>query len=594
MSLVEKTTFRAPKRSNYPLSNIVVDDTDFGYVKPVRIVEILGGDYTPVNVGCQLETAATKSPVYGSLRSNIRAFFFPRRLLATVYGGEDIGHLPAIFNPEGATEENAVKYLKFIPYGVDGGEHTQERHPYSLVSPGQNSLLECIGFPFAMDFLDVKDDSGASIFSVTHQVVNHQANASVANAISASPFTGAPIVMYWDIIYNYYSNHHAGFFPVRVVFTPKEGEYGYSYLYIPVSTLSQWLVMVKTGRAAAVTADFTLFDADGCELMRLLPYYYSPPTSPISSFELIWGYVPAKSFLADSVGLSLCTFSPDINTAWISDNEYSTWLSKARIAVKNNEVAYEDIITASSFYREAAKFAFGDGTFEDFYAAVNGVRSRPSATVSQYLGGFSRRVDFQSIRQSAATSEGSLADIGGFAAGAQAGHIVNFYSDEPGYLMICHTLVPDLCYSRGVESYLMRTETDDFYSPNFANIGYQPRRLIEVDAIDPSSTVNIRYSAVGYQPAWTDYTTAVSRSMGSLGYRGSLSGWTFQAPSINNQDTGSRLLSDAARLIYCHPIDFNNIFVVNRPESHNFYMQFGFNIKSRRIIPKRNMPKLML
>ena len=572
----------------------MVGDADFGYIKPVRIVEVLGGDYTPINVGCQLETAATKSPVYGSLRSNIRAFFFPRRLLATVYGGEDIGRLPAIFNPEGATEEDAVNYMKFIPYAVYNKEESPEKHVYSRVSPGQNSLLECIGFPFNMNFSDVKNDSGTSVFPGSFDAVDHQANPSVASIIANSPFTGASIVMYWDVVYNYYSNHHADFFPIRVVFVESSEKYVYSYLYIPISTLSQWLVMVKTGRAAAVTADFTLFDADGYELMRLVPYYYVPPTSPLNSYSMLWGCLSNGSFLSDSVGLSLCTFSPDINTAWISDGEYSTWLSKAKVAVKNNEVAYEDIITASSFYREAAKFAFGDGTFEDFYAAVNGVRSRPSATVSQYLGGFSRRVDFQSIRQSAATSEGSLADVGGFAAGAQAGHIVNFYTDEPGYLMICHTLVPDLCYSRGVESYLMRTKTDDFYSPNFANIGYQPRRLIEVDAIKPSPTANIRYSAVGYQPAWTDYTTAVSRSTGSLGYHGTLSGWTFQAPSINNSDTGSRLLSDAARLIYCHPIDFNNIFVLNRPESHNFYMQFGFNIKSRRIIPKRNMPKLML
>ena len=572
----------------------MVNDTDFGYIKPIRVVEVLGGDYTPINVGSQLETAPTKSPVYGSLRSNIRAFFFPRRLLATVYGGEDIGRLPAIFNPEGATEEDAVNYLKFIPYGVLTPEESPDKHIYMRISPGRNSLLECLGFPFGMLFSDVKDDSGKTIFSDTHTVLGHQSNVSIAEVISASPFTGASIVMYWDVVYNYYSNHHAGFFPVRVAFSPKTGEYTYSYLYIPISTLSQWLVMVKTGRAAAVSADFTLFDNEGYELMRLLPYYYTPPTSPLLSYPMRWGSQPDGSFSADSIGLSLCTFSPDINTAWISDGEYSTWLSKAKVAVKNNEVAYEDIITASSFYREAAKFAFGDGTFEDFYAAVNGVRSRPSATVSQYLGGFGRRVDFQSIRQSAATSEGSLADIGGFASGAQAGHIVNFYSDEPGYLMVCHTLVPDLCYSRGVESYLMRTKTDDFYSPNFANIGYQPRRLIEVDAIKPSSGANICYSAVGYQPAWTDYTTAVSRSMGSLGYSGSLSGWTFQAPSINNSDTGSRLLNDTARLIYCHPVDFNNIFVLNRPESHNFYMQFGFNIKSRRIIPKRNMPKLML
>ncbi len=571
-----------------------MDDTDFGYIKPIRVIECLGGDYTPINVGCQLETAATTSPVYGSLFSNVRAFFFPRRLLATVYGGEDIGHLPAVFNPEGATDENAVQYLKFIPFAIQEKSDTIGYSVFSGVLPARNSLLNCLGFPVGFDFLaQTLDASGDSVFGEDIGVEDGRPDTAIASAIDKSPYTAASIVMYFDMIYNYYSNHHAGYFPIRVCYSGPDysSPVGYSWVYVPIANLSNWLIAIKTGRVAAVSADLRLFDRDGTYLSDydLFPKTYQFAIKDSRAF--VWSHRDIQGFesAGDSVGLSLCTFSPDINTAWISDSEYSTWLSKAKIAVKNNEVAYEDIITASSFYREAAKFAFGDGTFEDFYAAVNGVRSRPSATVSQYLGGFSRRVDFQSIRQTAATNEGSLADVGGYAANAMAGHIVNFYAEEPGYLMICHTLVPDLCYSRGVESYLLKTKTDDFYSPNFANIGYQPRRLVEVDAVSPNLH-NIFYSGVGFQPAWTEYTTTVSRSLGSMDYGGSLSGWTFQAPAVQ----AAAAQGFMTRATYCHPEDFNNIFMVNRPTNHNFYMQYGFNVKSRRIIPKRNMPKLML
>ena len=574
----------------------MVDDTDFGYIKPVRVIEALGGDFIPINVGCQLETAATKSPIYGSLRSNIRAFFFPRRLLATVYGGEDVGHLPAIFNPEGATEEGAVSYVKFFPYAVQQVPPEQGKVTFDSVFVGRNSLLNCLGFPVGFDFYSkTMDDSGRRVYSAASiEMVEKTAYPNFVSAIAKSPYTAASIVMYFDVIYNYYSNHHASYFPLRVCYysTQERKDVSYGYVYISLSSLSAWLTAIKTGRVLAISADLRLIERDGSYNpdFDLIPVSYRvSPSQPGLSF--CWNYIDASETseaAGDSVGLSLCTFSPDINTAWISDDEYSTWLSKAKIAVKNNEVAYEDIITASSFYREAAKFAFGDGTFEDFYAAVNGVRSRPSATVSQYLGGFGRRVDFQSIRQSAATQEGSLGDIGGFAAGAQAGHIVNFYTSEPGYIMICHTLVPDLCYSRGVESYLLKSQTDDFYSPNFANVGYQPRRCIEVDGISP--VANPFYSALGYQPVWTDYTTAFSRSMGNMDYGGNLQGWTFQAPPVLDFTvSGSQ-----ARIVYCHPEDFGEIFLLNRAAIHNFYMQFGFNIKSRRIVPKRNMPKLML
>lgn len=579
----------------------MVGDTDFGFVRPIRVIETLGSDFIPINVGCQLETAATNSPIYGSLRSNVRAFFFPRRLLATVASSE-FGHLPAVFNPEGATEENAVNYVKFLPYAhVSYEQGSSNVSECQLISAGRGSLLEALGFPCeaGLDNCNTGQAFPEQI-RVEANIYAVDVDPGISTASVASTYTAASIVMYMDLIYNYYCNHHFGRVPFRVCFLNTVSSpvaVQYSYQYVSVEQLSAWLVAVKTGRARYVLADFRLLDADGIWLKSYDLFGLTTRVGPVEkpvTVPYVWGAFAYDSEstqykTGDGVGMSLCTFSPDINTAWISDQEYATWLSKAKVTVKNNEVAYEDIITASSFYREATKFALGDGTFEDFYAAVNGVRSRPSGTTSQYLGGFGRRVDFQSIRQSAATQEGSLGDIGGFAAGAQAGHIVNFYANEPGYIMICHTLVPDLTYSGGVESYLLKTQTDDFYSPNFANIGYQPRTLAEADLYS-STNKDALQTAIGYQPAWTEYTTAVSRAFGSMARGGLLAFWTFQAPRFST----SVNFSLSARTVYCHPSDFNNIFVVNKPNVHNFYMQYGFDVKPRRIIPKRNMPKLML
>lgn len=606
MALIDKQTFVAPKRSNYPLDNIVVGDSDFGFVRPVRVLEVLGGCSYKINLGSQIETAATSFPVYSSMRSNYRAFFFPRRLLATV-NSSTLGRVPAIYNPEGATEEDAVKYVKFLPYWLYDSSPdpvpTVDDQTFMQLIPSRGSLYEALGFPYGVALTSVRDDSGDLIFPSSIDVGGGEYKQEMQGAIAGSPYSAASLVAYWDMIYNYYANHHFGYVPVRVCYdrSLQLTDIRYSYYYILISQLSDWLVAVKTGRAAGITADFRLFDASGNHLSEfdLVPSRFAlSAASTVGGFApFIWAVpdpssaTPSEREIADSVGLSLCTFSPDINTAWISDTEYSNWLSRAKINVQNGSVAYEDIISASSFYKEAAKFAFGDGTFEDFFAAVNGVRAQPAATCCQYLGGFSRRLDFQSIRQSAATDSGALADIGGYAAGAMTGHICNFYTREPGYIIIVHTLVPDLVYSRGIESYLLKTETDDFYSPNFANIGYQPRLLAEVDASSKVVSLDLNRS-IGFQPAWTEYTTAVSRAFGSMNYAGNKSGWTFQAPAYNPEGAGVR--PAGSHNVYCHPQDFQNIFVLDSPLSHNFYCQYGLSVKARLIIPKRNMPKLSL
>lgn len=591
MSLTQAYSFQAPNRSNYNLDYAAFLSTDVGYTKPVSCIEVLGNDSMQINIGSIVETASTFAPVYGRMHQSFRTFFIPRRLYSLVK--QDNRNLPAIFNPEGATEDS-VRIPQMIPvcfshYIGDGSQIEGVRpaigkdvsgnvvYPFQV---GRGSIHEMFGMP-----------NGYSVNALLSEPMPSDAELAswlVANIVlNAIPFIG-----YLDLLYNYYSNHHAGRVPIRLASYEDTGQGSYpidvDVFWLDITKLSQYLTDIKTGRVFYITADFYLLNEDLTVVNSLYDCYYgdvAPDSSINYTFETRHG------------GLSFCTPMSDINTAWISDTEYADWLAKAIVPVTSNEVKYEDIITASSLYRRAAKLALGDGTFDDFYAAVNGIRADTRATVPQYVGGFVRNLDFQQIRSQAETSEANLGAYAGYMSQASGGHLVNFFTREPGYLITVMTVYPELTYGGGFDSMLFKIRPEDFYSPDFANIGYQPRMVREVQAFttmsyDKGSLVGeptyqpgvVNDSAIGYQPAWTEYTTAVNRSYGDLGPGGEKDFWTFHAPYVFG----------GWSFEYINPASFSYIFATNDLSVDNYFVQVGFNIKARRSIPKRLMPTLKL
>lgn len=587
MSLTQAYTFKAPNRSNYDLSYAAFLSTDVGYVKPVSCIEVLGNDSLSLNLGSIVETAPTFAPVYGRMHQSFRTFFIPRRLYSFVNQNGRI--LPSVFNPEGATEDS-VEIFSMIPcvltksdnsaivgkvYSVGSDLSGETCYPLAV---GRGSIYEMFGIP--------NGQSSLSLLS------NSSVPSDVSGWLGGSVWiNGIPFIGYLDLVYNYYSNHHAGRVPIRLASYEKPDETGtYSpsaVCWLDITKLSQFLTDVKTGRALYMTADFYLLSSD---LMVVNSLYNCLLDSSVLDET-------TYAFDGRHAGLSFCTPMPDINTSWISDTEYADWLAKAIVPVSSNQVKYEDIITASSLYRRAAKLALGDGTFDDFYAAVNGIRADTKATVPQYVGGFSRNLDFQQIRSTAETSEANLGSYAGYMSQASGGHLVNFFTREPGYLITIMTVYPEFTYGGGIDSSLLKIRIEDFYSPDFANIGYQPRLLREVQAFynvdypDGSLVGEPKYNAsltndvaIGYQPAWTEYTTAVNRSYGDLGPGGEKDFWTFHAPYIYN----------GFSFEYINPKDFSYIFATNDLTVDNYFVQVGFNIKARRSIPKRLMPSLKL
>ena len=118
---------------------------------------------------------------------------------------------------------------------------------------GRGSVYEMFGMP--------NGQSSLALVEITTVPPNVAAWASSNYHLNGIPFIG-----YLDLIYNYYSNHHAGRVPIRLASYEDVGQESSvndaDVFWLDVAKLSQFLTDVKTGRAVYMTADFYLLSSD--------------------------------------------------------------------------------------------------------------------------------------------------------------------------------------------------------------------------------------------------------------------------------------------------------------------------------------------
>lgn len=136
----------------------------------------------------------------------------------------------------------------------------------------------------------------------------------------------------------------------------------------------------------------------------------------------------------------------------------------------------------------------------------------------------------------AGDSSSPLGAFAGQAAGGETFRQRSYHFGENGYFVVMASLVPDVIYSRGLDSFNRELTLGDVYTPALDNIAMQPLMLEELNAVpnlkilekitgesgkshyaitvQPDSA--IKNTALGYVPAWSQLMQNVSRAHGRL------------------------------------------------------------------------------
>lgn len=208
----------------------------------------------------------------------------------------------------------------------------------------------------------------------------------------------------------------------------------------------------------------------------------------------------------------------------------------------------------------------------------------------EFIGGLSRPIIVNQVNQTADTSDMPLGSFAGQASClGDAGHSINKYCDEHGFIMAILSISPVPVYSQLLPKHFLKTEALDYYFPEFAHIGMQPVRYSEVSPIsshiaDSNGGFDQGWTTqeFGYQRAWYDYLSSVDESHGA--FRTNLRNFL-----LNREFTGVPKLN--GDFLHINPEEVDNIWSI-QTDTDKIIGQIYFNITAQRPIAAFGVPKL--
>lgn len=554
---------------------------------PVLCKPVVPGDRFKVSLAYQMQLGAMLNPVYDGVEVNFEAFFSPNRIIDPKWRDFWTG-----YNEYDQMTPVDVAPLTLRVMNAEGNPidfESLQRDDNPLL--GNSSLLDFIGYQFAFTY-----DNG---FPVLPNVNSN----SRQQLFSLNAF---PIMHYHRIYDDWYRNER----------TQKASLYDWyngtqpRNIDVLLGSLTQLdgdhLVDVEhysTSSGVLENSGLLAFHYRNYAKDRFttaLPepviggdvripvgedgFNYIVGSGSVSSQSLVNNGSPRS--VADVDGLTFQAVQNGSGSGGVSLNALALGtIQQLKLALKEYQYRMKDTYNGNR-YVESIQSHFG-------------VRV-PDSTLqrSLYLGSARDYVNFGEVYQtSSGDGQGENGALGDYAGrgSAQGQHFMfdeTFY--EPGYIFVIMSISIKARYFQGVQRHLSRFERDDYFSPEYQNIGDDFLRNDEIfnDTLDSGGqptipgSVDLNTGVFGYNSRWYDLKS----------YHDELHG-DFKQFNFNSQtgslDYGPMATWTFTRAFESTPVissEFSRVPIINRPfvdtdqRNDNFFVDMVFNIDALRPI----------
>lgn len=204
-----------------------------------------------------------------------------------------------------------------------------------------------------------------------------------------------------------------------------------------------------------------------------------------------------------------------------------------------------------------------------------------------FIDGFSSDIQFSDIDNTNGSSYGGVnSQFSQYGKVASSGNgSIHFKAPEFGVLMCIYSIIPFVPYdSYRVDRFNTKHVYSDYFNPIYQRLGLQPLYMYELNTDYDESNDQIRpmIQALGWQPRYSEYKTAVDFNHGSFNSDCSLN--SFSTSRNRNLAVGDKhdyLGSLTLRDFKINPNVFDSCFSVNYNGSLTtapFFGKFSFNI----------------
>lgn len=269
----------------------------------------------------------------------------------------------------------------------------------------------------------------------------------------------------------------------------------------------------------------------------------------------------------------------------------SLTVPKTLLSISNLRSAY----ALDKLYR--LSIAAGDGDYGSQIRAHYGFDVPYDNCKSRFLGGISEPISISEVITTATTSEAPTGDISGKGLSANSGQRIVFDSKEHGVIMGIFSVVPEADYNAsGVDKFNIKTKREDYFQPEFADLGLSPLSLYEYSYCDPNDYANSN-DTLGFVPRYVEYKTRVDLVHGefeSFSEKTTASGFLSSWCAPRQTQLNSSLKASNA-FFKIRPNIWNNIAVTSysgKEEDDIFIVDFRANVQAVRPMSVSGLPSL--
>lgn len=287
-------------------------------------------------------------------------------------------------------------------------------------------------------------------------------------------------------------------------------------------------------------------------------------------------------------GLCLKTYQNDIFNCWLN-TEFVEKINELTSITpdSNGNFSIDAFILSKKIYNIMNRIAINGGTYQNWQESVYGENAILRNESPIYIGGTSAEITFEEVVATAETENQALGTLGGkgIITNRKGGNII-YKCDEPCLIMGIVSITPRVDYYQGNDWFLTNVRNmDNLHKPGLDGIGFQD--LIENNIVWTGSPK----VSLAKQTAWIQYQTAVNEVFGQFALEDDDENSLHTMVLRRNFETNEKgEVTDFTS--YIDPSKFNYAFADNSLKAQNFWIQIGFNVKSRRKMAANEIPNL--
>jgi hypothetical protein len=478
------------KKSRFKLFSGNPTSASWGTLIPTNVTRVIAGDDFSFQPSVGVQALPIVAPFMGSVCVKKEYFFIPDRIY----------NIDRQLNFQGVTDTPNTVYKPSmapqIPFDI--GKPQGDAIAFSVADLQTNlpsGSLGCVVGPGSL--ADYMGEAPGSV---------------VTGVIDLTPYVG-----YIDIYYNYYLNQQYDLAPTSLAGTVSDSAMDYPY-FLDVSELENYLRTIKTtpNTSPAIREDNSASYSTNVDAAL----------NAVSSGAFVW------NFFAGRQSLFQRGFPSYYLEAWLKTSSFSD--AAVDISTSGNSVSMRNITFASRMQRYMDLAFAGGGRNSDFYEAQFDVKLSQDNTCPAFLGSDSFDMNVNTLYQTTGFEDSSspLGAFSGQLSGGTRFRRRNYHFNDDGYFMEITSIVPRVYYPSYINPTSRQISLGQQYAPALDNIAMQGLKASTVfgevqslGATNPTYANNsfvvpgfklqgVNY--VGYEPAWSELMTAVSKPHGRL------------------------------------------------------------------------------